>query len=78
MDNKKLGHILFAITIVVIFSAFGAYAVFYRFASFMIRDSVQKTLIWSSLLDMQIKLQSGSTSLSRKIIATDATFRFIK
>ena len=53
-SDRKFGHIMFAIAIFFIFFSFALYAGFYRMASFLIRDSVHKTLLWSNLLDRQI------------------------
>ena len=55
--NGKFGHIMFAIAVFFIFFSFALYASFYRMASFLIRDSVNKTILWGNLLDRQIAAQ---------------------
>ncbi len=55
MDSKNLGHILFAIALFFMFTTFFIYVGFYRVASYLIHDSVQKTMLWSNLMDRQIE-----------------------
>lgn len=63
MSDRKIGHILFALALFLIFGSFFLYAGFYRTASSLIRGSVQKTLLWSKLMDAQLELQRRDSPL---------------
>jgi hypothetical protein len=57
MSDKNISLILFVISLIAIFAAFALYAGFYFTTSFLIHDSVNKTLLWSGLFDRQITIQ---------------------
>jgi hypothetical protein len=58
MSDRSVSSILFVIALVAVFAAFAFYAAFYYTTSFLIHDSVQKTLLWSGIFDRQIQIQA--------------------
>ncbi len=58
MSERNVSLILFIISLIAIFTAFAFYAAFYFTTSFLIHDSVNKTLLWSGLFDRQIRVQA--------------------
>ena len=58
MSDKNVSLILFVISLIAVFAAFALYAGFYFTTSFLIHDSVNKTLLWSGLFDRQIRVQA--------------------
>lgn len=70
MSDRNIGHILFAISLFAVFAAFAFYAAFYFTTSFLIHDSVNKTLLWSGLFDRQIRVQAEKNASPEPVIAT--------
>ncbi|MBU6500712.1 MAG: hypothetical protein KGJ89_03390 [Patescibacteria group bacterium] len=62
MDNNKfyaqrmIGHIIFAVAIFFIFVSFMMYAWFYMTYSHLINTNVQQSILFSHIVDAQLKI----------------------
>jgi len=74
MSDRSVSFILFVIALIAVFAAFAFYAAFYYTTSFLIHDSVNKTLLWSGLFDRQIQVQAEKNA-NRNSSTTTPSFR---
>ena len=56
LEQRVVGHVLFAVAVFFVFISFAMYAWFYMTYSHLINANVQQSILYSHLIDAQLKV----------------------